>query len=609
MLKRIFYLVPIAVLIVAGIFVGSFWLVPKDRLNGLIAKQLSEALGYEVTLSGRPSVQFFPYLNVSFGPLRVTAHGDGKRPLMEIERASGRLSTRSLWEGNPALRFIDLERARIFLMRDETGTTNWSAARFFAKTEAKSVTVESGAPELRFPKKLKRISLIDSTLTISDPGLDGFHMLTKINATITGPPRSSDLAINGSFVWRGEPVSGSLSIARPGAFMAGAPSSAKANMTSPFAKAAFTGNLAWSDMLRGDGTVEASITSAPGFLDWLGLEGGSVLPAGELQLVGSGIFTPKKFSFRPIGIRFGASRADGRLELDLAGRALGLGGSLAFDRLVMSDENEADGAPPSFLETLLATGQSGASLDLRLSADSARIAGQEMSDMAVGVILKESSLVLNIGSASLNDNDNGQNPPGQLRGEIAVDLKEDAKKAKASLTFGAITMSRLENALGLELPLSGAASVSFQAAAEGKNAQAMENTLDVQIVADIQNGEMSGVNFAALLNPEPFSSTRNVRVLNGISLKTPFSRGRLAARMLPTGILDISELSLEGTGLRMNAGGRADIVGDRLSMLGKISGPAGKDAGGVSFTLGGSLSIPRVSSVDGVPVPSSGNTQ
>jgi len=104
----------------------------------------------------------------------------------------------------------------------------------------------------------------------------------------------------------------------------------------------------------------------------------------------------------------------------------------------------------------------------------------------------------------------------------------------------------------------------------------------------------------------------NSQFINNDALKTAFKRARLIGSANASGILDVSELKLESEALNVVASGRVDIGGNQLSMLGRIVpselSPTVSPFD-VSFTLGGLLSRPRVSSVNGILVPASGNTQ
>ncbi|MEP3524706.1 MAG: AsmA family protein [Hyphomicrobiales bacterium] len=601
MLKRLLYIVPIILLVMTAVLVGSFYLVPTDRLNAVIARQLTDAFGSNVTLAGRPTVSLVPFLKVSFGPVKVAVSGDDNKTLMNIERASGRLSTTSLWERKPALRFIDLENAKIFLIRDATGESNWSASRFFSKDKNDGLDAPD-VPELKFSKILKRISFVNSTLVIADPDLVESHILTEFNATITGPPRSADFAVKGSFMWHNELVKGAVSIEKPGAFMVGDTSSAKVSISSDAVDAIFKGDLKWAKQLRGDGTLEANIHSALEASKLLGLSSGNILPEGPIRLIGDGIFTPEAFDFRPIGIRFQDSKADGRLQLDLTGSGLGLSGTLAFDQFVFSDKVSEKTNAPSFLDALLETGQSGAKLDLRLSADTARIAGQDIQNMAVGIILNKPSLLVNIGSAGMMGLGDTDVPLSQLRGEIAIKFVHEQKIASANLTLNNMTIDALEETVGTALPLDGNASISLQASASGENAQELEDAFELKVVADIQDGMLNNFNLVEVLNAD---RAPDGTAINNENFKTPFKRGQIRGTINSAGIFSISEMNLQAENMNASASGRVDIAGNLLSILGSVSpinlaqAPENLDR---QFTLGGTIFNPRVSSINGVPV-------
>ena len=605
MLKRLIYIVPIVLLVLIAVLVGSFWLVPTDRLNAVIARQLTDAFGSNVTFSGRPTVSLVPFLEVSFGPIKVAADGADQKPLMEIARASGRLSTTSLWEGKPALRYIDLENANIFLMRDEVGKANWSAGRFFSK-DNKGDTRE---PELNFSKILKRISLVNSTVIIADPTLEEPHKLTELNATIIGPPRRSDLTLNGSFIWRGALVEGAVSIEKAGAFIGGVSSPARVSISSRATDVRFNGDLKWAEQLRGDGTLEMNIHSAIDLAKMLSLTGSDILPKGPIRLIGDGIFTPETFDFRPIGIRFPEGRADGRLQLNLTNSGLNVSGTLAFDRFLFSEKELTKPNAPSFLEALLTTGQSGAKLDLRLSADEARIAGQNIQNMAVGIILNKPSLLVNIGSADMMSSRDQNVPISQLRGEIVVEFEGEQKAATANLTFNNMTIDALEERLETTLPVDGKASISVQLSASGKNSQELEDALGMKIVTDIQDGVLNYINLGEVLNA---GNTPNGDAVNDENQNTPFKRGQIKGMINSNGIFAISEMVLEAENMKSIASGRVDIANNLLTMLGRASAANISETTenlDVPFTLGGTISKPRISSINGVSVSSPNTSQ
>lgn len=590
-----------------GVLAISFWLVPQDRLNSLIAKQLTSAFGYNVTVSGRPSVNFFPYLAVSFGPLKVAASDEGDTPLMEIERANGRLSVTSLWEGQPQLRYINLEKARVLLKRDGAGGSNWTAAQFFAR----DTDNPSGAPVLRFPKHLRTISFTDSVVMMIDPGLDAPVEITALNATIAGPPRNKDFEVDGTFIWRGEKVLGTAKLEKPGVFMTGNVSPAVIEVSATPVTATFHGDIVWAEKLRADGALEATISSAPKLSKWIGMGGSSLLSKDELRLLGDGVFTTEKLSFRPIAIRYPDGKADGRFELDISGKSLGMTGTLAFDHLTINETVNDEPGDHSFLDTLFTADNANAHIDLRLSADTGSFAGHAVHDVAVGLFLKDGSFLMNIGSARFGENPTDASSKGNLGGEIVVDFSKTKQAISANLTLSDTTFDVLEKSIDVDFPFEGDVSASLQANATGANFRALEEALTLSVVANMNAGHMKGIAFQSLLN----DSAKNVKQINGDTLISPFERGQFTAEISPDGIVDVSDLSLEGELYEVTASGKLNIVQDQLSMLGRIAPLSSKAKEeenvkpAIQFTLGGALTKPRISSIDGLVISPLETTQ
>lgn len=595
LLKRFLYAVPIVTVVVLAVLAVSFWLVPTGRLNAVIAKQLTEAFGHTVVVTGRASVSLLPYLSVGFGPIKVMA-GDGQgKTIMEIERASGRLSVTSLWEGQPALRFITLERARMTMVRHENGSSNWSATRFFVPNSTQAEEI----PKLRFPRRLRRVLLKDSTLSIEDPSFEQPEILTAINAEIVGPPRSQDFSIDGSFIWRGELITTKTRLTTPGVFLTGGESRAVIEFASAPLTASFKGDLSWQDFLRGEGLLDVTTQSGAALATWLGYRGGAVLPDGKLSILGDGIFSRKKLSFRPIAVKVGEGKADGRLEIDLSGPGLGLSGTLAFDRLVIDEEEGKSGQSP--FEKMIVMGQAGAFLDLRLSVGSLRIGAQEMRNLAVGVVLKDPSFVLNVGTVELLDREEENGIAGYLSGKISSDFKGQQHQLGANLTLDQASFTGLGRFFSLKIPLDGKFSASLQASAQGADATTLEQTLSTALDIKIETGRLNRVSIDGVGHND--DEVKDGKI-NGETLTTAFTRGRVTGTINPEGVFDVDALSFITRRHKVKAMGVISLTDDRISLAGFLVNRLGKVNAGeelnydrVPFTFGGLLSAPRISSV------------
>jgi len=245
------------------------------------------------------------------------------------------------------------------------------------------------------------VDFSDSTLTIDDETTAEPEVFTGINATIVGPPRSQDFSVDGTMIWRGELAEFSAKLAEPGAMMAGGITKAELTLDSASVVARFNGDVVWKEKLQGDGTLEADIPSAGKLVEWIGIKGADALPTDKLRILGDGIFTAEIFDFRPISVRLGNGRADGRLKVSMVEGAIGMSGTLAFDQLLLGEIGIGGEDGNSLLDDLLEISQS-----------------QEAKNMALGLLLKDNNMVLNVGSIELAGVENSIN--GKLGGELTI---------------------------------------------------------------------------------------------------------------------------------------------------------------------------------------------
>ncbi|MEO1066929.1 MAG: AsmA-like C-terminal region-containing protein, partial [Pseudomonadota bacterium] len=613
-LRRIAYGIPALVLAIFIILTASFWLVPTDRLNAVVENQLTEAFGQTVTVSGRPTVSLFPYLSVGFGPLRVTSGDD--ELLLAVERAHGRLSVTSLWEGRPALRYIDMREAFISLKWDETERLNWSTSGFFDSEKAAAPE----EPVLKFPERLRYVALTDSTVALSAPGRPEPVVLNAVNGTVMGPPRRNGLFMDGSFVWRDETVTSKIELISPGRFMIGESSLLDMSLETEFAKASFRGDTRWQSDMRGDGVFEVSFDNPKQFMNWFGLKGEDLLPNEPLSVLGDGSFKQKTISLRPIAVRLGDGKADGRLDLDLSGGGLGLSGTLAFDTLSIAStptEDPAQDENRSFLETALLWAEDDIKLDLRVSSETILFDDETFKDVALGLFQKDASFRMNIGSAELNG--------GRLSGEIAVDSSDVAKKMRANVTISDANVDDLEQITGLTLPFEGRVTASLLAEASGKEIPELEQSFALDVEASLNGGALLQIDLPALLAAGD-GRKLDATAFNGDALSTQFERVQIAGSVENNGTFAIKTFQLSEKAYAVKASGRLDINTDQISIMGTIAPTApaatssavsdasegdasAQNQAPVVFTMGGSLSQPVVTSANNRPVKADQNLQ
>ena len=251
-------------------------------------------------------------------------------------------------------------------------------------------------------------------------------------------------------IWRGELATFSAALAEPGSMMAGGITKAALTIESAPVMARFNGDVVWKEKLQGDGTLEANIPSAGKLVEWIGLKGANALPAEQLRVLGDGVFTAEGFDFRPISVRLGDGKADGRLKMSMTEGMIGLSGTLAFDQLLLGEIGVGGEDGNNLLEDLLTTSQSGAVIDLRLSAETARIGMQDAKNMAVGLLLKDHNLVVNVGAMELAGAENLIN--GKLGGELSISKDNQSRSFDANLTLSETSFTSIRQSTSISLP-------------------------------------------------------------------------------------------------------------------------------------------------------------
>ncbi|MEM8794757.1 MAG: AsmA family protein [Pseudomonadota bacterium] len=579
-------------LLLSATMAFSFWLVPKDRLNQLIETQLSEAFGHDVKVRGRATVTVLPYLAVTFGPVTVSGDNASTAPMAEIERASGRLSVMSLWDGSPALRYLEIENAKIRVARYEDGNYNWAAAQFFLEPEDETAE-ETG---LRFPERLRFITLKNSTLFVENPDFDKPVTLNDMNLKIVGPPRSGSLAIDGDVNLRGERLAVDIDLARPGLFASGRASAAEISVAGERLEATFKGDLTVKDEITADGSLEADIPSARVLASWLGFKGSRALPDEALRLIGDGVFTSNDLNFRPIAVRMAGGKADGRLAVDLSRETVDISGTLAFDSLALHTAGEEENPHLSLLQEVLAITEEDVRLDIRLSADSAKIARYNFTELAATLVLSEDTFSITIGSAELEGLG--------IDGEAQLSFGGGERTLNADIIVRNAAADSLRDYFELSQPINGQMTLAMGVQAKGTDARSLAKATELEFSVDVTSGALSGVWLPAV-----FSKTQGLdqAAINNPGFQTPFDRALIHATVEQGGRLNLRKITMVGADFEVSATGHTVPSTGDLVAAGQIvttESDAQTEGEGLTtkFMIVGPLDKPRISVINDVDI-------
>jgi AsmA protein len=116
----------IIILIGIGIFLIMHYVDP-NKLKSEISTRVYNATGRHLTIKGKLSWSFFPWVGFKVGETDLSnASGFGDKPFLAINNADISVSVLPLLRGHIDVRNIDLNGVSINLMRNKQGATNWS---------------------------------------------------------------------------------------------------------------------------------------------------------------------------------------------------------------------------------------------------------------------------------------------------------------------------------------------------------------------------------------------------------------------------------------------------------------------------------------------------
>ena len=380
--------------------------------------------------------------------------------------------------------------------------------------------------------------------------------------------------------------------------MAGGTTKAALTIDSASVVARFKGDVVWKEKLQGDGTLEAEIPSAAKLVEWFGIKGADALPAEQLRILGDGTFTAETFDFRPIAVRLGDGKADGRLKMSMTEGMIGLSGTLAFDQLLLGEIGVGGEDGNNLLEDLLTTSQSGAVIDLRLSAETARIGMQDAKNMAVGLLLKDHNLVVNVGAMELAGAENLIN--GKLGGELSISKDNQSRSFDANLTLSETSFTSIRQSTSISLPFEGDLSLTLQMRAKGETQDEIERSFEVDASAQLNEGILKEVALEKLSDPAAIEAGS----INGVDAQTAYQSGEIQATIRADGNMDVTKFVVKTEANEFSSSGVIDLVENRLSLLGIVKKNANESSTeasipAVPFSLGGTVSKPKITSIDG----------
>ncbi|TCP41401.1 AsmA family protein [Rhodovulum marinum] len=406
----------LAVLVLAVLGLGGLFLLPGERIAGLVQDQVRAATGRDLTLSGRLSPSLWPQIGVATGPVTLSnADWSDAGPMLAAEGLSVGLDLGALIGGDIVIREVTVQAPRIVLEKSADGRANWV---FGAEPAQESAPAAAQAPA-DAPAEMRRFTLdrgqiSDGTILYIDRAAGTRVELAALDAAVALPDFAGPAEVTLSAELGGQPLSASARIARFADFTGGAVSGLALNATLGGTQLAFDGR-AGLDPLAAEGALDADLSDLAAVFAALG-QPAPDLPPGvgqRLALAGQLTYAPEgTVHLRDATLRQDANTITGGADLAFGDRPR-LTGTLAAGALDLSaltgggggsgggGGNGGGGGADGWSTAPIDVGGLGAlDADLSLSADSVNLGTARLGPTRLGATLTDRRLVLDLRQVS-----------------------------------------------------------------------------------------------------------------------------------------------------------------------------------------------------------------
>lgn len=548
------------------------WTTSSAPLKDAIARQLRDAYGLDLTAAGRSTIALLPVPRLKLEDVALTtAEGTA---LVRGGHLRGELGILPLLVGRIELSEVSLHGSRIDVELDATGQTAWSAP--VDKLRAGVADVAAPAPHVG------RLIVTGSYLVFRDARTDAEAVIRDINLTASWPALAGAVNVAGSFVWRGEPIDLTITSIRPSALFAGRASPFVVQAGASSGRIRLSGDANLGDDPRVVGRTVFSTPSLRNFLSWAGM--GAPLGGLTRALTVEGDFTLDRrgASWPAVRLTVGGDRLDGALGVRFGGERPLTAGTLAADRLDLSDffaplakSRTPDGQwslEPFDVGPLTIGGD----LDLRVSASNARIGSLRLEDMAANVMLRQGRVDVTLARATLNG--------GVVKGRLGVAAAAYGLDMRAQGSFERVDSAAAMNDLGQGGWISGLAQGQFAFEGTGETAADLIRQSHGRATLAIRSGEI-GIGLLDLARRAERQPT--APSLDWRGGRTSFDQAQIAMT-IANGLVEVVEGGLTAANLRAAVQGRASLTEQTVAIRTTVESGANGTAAPLGVEIGGS---------------------
>ncbi len=575
--------------VAAGLIAACLpWTVEAPGVARFVGRGLEESWGVTLSTGGPAEIVLLPLPRITFSDVRLWAGKDeGKMSgavLAEGGRLALQLDTAALLTGRVSVESLSLDGAEIHLPEGDDDT-RWSGA---AARLAGGLAQNGAHP--------RRLVLTRATVTGRDPR-DGSRQTAR-DVELTVAWRAS-LALSGALTWNGARARFALSELQPRALFAGQTSPFSANLAWPAGSLAAEGSGSLGeDGLKATGSGALRIRSLAQTLAWTGGDIALAPLAEDLAVDGTFEAASREIQFPRVKVTTGGNVLEGAGSADFGPGRTAVQATLAADSLNLSPllagllrltgfDGSADPQAWRAQSLALAPLTSG-DLDLRISASNARIGPLPITDLACGVMVRESGIEASLGRAALRG--------GTAKGRIVLVSDEDdhaTTRVKAQGQVEGIDLGALMEDLGATPWVQGATRGSLVLEGSGRDAGSLAASVTGRLALRSEDGVITGLDLADTLQRSGASAHGTTARHNA---RTPYEHAALSL-LFSDGVGEVVEGSVAARGVTASLSGRLDLARRRVEARAEVAPRSvgqGTTRTAASFALTGPWDAVRV---------------
>ncbi|WP_181408133.1 AsmA family protein [Pararhizobium mangrovi] len=578
--------------------------VSTDLVRQRLKHDIGAWAGQRVTLGNNPKLTFWPIPTITFDNVALYPRRPHAKPIAVASSVEGEFSVLSALTGKPHFTRL-LFRSPIFTVeRGATGLVNWrsdfgriaEAARI-ARARANGNKKAGSVPDY----SLGTIAISGGTIRYIDHRDDDIETITDLSGTIDWPETLGNASMDLRGMFRGKKVHLAASSSQPLLLIGGANARLKASFDASPIGLAFNGTTTLAERPFFDGRMTLDTPSVEKILQWFGADIKPGAAIGRLNVDAHVTTQSDRVNFDDLTLKVGGNRGIGVLDVNLPKpRFPVIAGTIAFNSLDIVSflrafsplpkpgQNIATTVDTRFLRQL--------GLDLRLSAQSAKLGPMMLDDVAATARISEGRASFEIGDASAYG--------GSLNGEVRISEKGLDGGGMVRAAADNVDLGAMYDAMKLSGPLPrGRGSLRLELQSDHPLWATGISDITGQMKLSVGNGTIPKLDLAAFRALAAKERFFDLSKISGDALD--FASAKLDCRF-SDGMAEINDATITTNDTVIRLNGVVPYARGSLAMTGSLEPkPAPKKGAakpddtddGLRFFVGGSWPSPVISPV------------